>query len=121
MKIGINDKCPCGSGEKYKKCCLEKEEINLETHSGEYFRLKGKKAGDIVHELATKSFLTDWCYKNPKLPDGDELCDLLIVFDDILIIWQIKNLKVGKDGKYKESEVKKNLSQLSGLEEVYLI
>ncbi|EOR28086.1 hypothetical protein A500_01200 [Clostridium sartagoforme AAU1] len=26
MKIGRNDKCPCGSGEKYKKCCLGKVE-----------------------------------------------------------------------------------------------
>jgi len=21
-KVGRNDTCPCGSGEKYKKCCL---------------------------------------------------------------------------------------------------
>jgi len=25
MKIGRNDPCPCGSGKKYKKCCLKKE------------------------------------------------------------------------------------------------
>ena len=25
MKIGRNDPCPCGSGKKYKKCCLIKE------------------------------------------------------------------------------------------------
>ncbi|MBU3912866.1 MAG: SEC-C domain-containing protein [Nanoarchaeota archaeon] len=25
-KIGRNEPCPCGSGKKYKKCCLEKEE-----------------------------------------------------------------------------------------------
>lgn len=24
-KIGRNQPCPCGSGKKYKKCCLEKE------------------------------------------------------------------------------------------------
>ncbi len=24
MKIGRNDPCPCGSGKKYKKCCLNK-------------------------------------------------------------------------------------------------
>ena len=24
-KIGRNEPCPCGSGKKYKKCCLEKE------------------------------------------------------------------------------------------------
>ncbi len=23
-KIGRNEKCPCGSGKKYKKCCLNK-------------------------------------------------------------------------------------------------
>jgi preprotein translocase subunit SecA len=23
-KIGRNEPCPCGSGKKYKKCCLEK-------------------------------------------------------------------------------------------------
>ena len=26
-KIGRNDPCPCGSGQKYKKCCLAKEEL----------------------------------------------------------------------------------------------
>ena len=26
QKIGRNDPCPCGSGKKYKKCCLGKEE-----------------------------------------------------------------------------------------------
>ena len=24
-KIGRNDKCPCGSGKKYKHCCLPRE------------------------------------------------------------------------------------------------
>lgn len=26
-KIGRNDPCPCGSGKKYKKCCVSKSEI----------------------------------------------------------------------------------------------
>ncbi|MFQ5796945.1 MAG: SEC-C metal-binding domain-containing protein [Candidatus Bipolaricaulia bacterium] len=26
MKIGRNDPCPCGSGKKYKKCCLPKDQ-----------------------------------------------------------------------------------------------
>ena len=26
VKPGRNDPCPCGSGNKYKKCCLAKEE-----------------------------------------------------------------------------------------------
>ncbi len=29
-KIGRNDPCPCGSGKKYKKCCLSKEQQRYE-------------------------------------------------------------------------------------------
>jgi uncharacterized protein YecA (UPF0149 family) len=24
-KVGRNDPCPCGSGKKYKKCCMSKQ------------------------------------------------------------------------------------------------
>ena len=82
--------------------------------SKDYFYLKGKKAEKLVHDLALKTFLTDWCYLNPTLPSGKELCDLLVVFDEVAVIWQIKDLRLDKQGKYKESEVKKNLRQLSG-------
>lgn len=27
LKLRRNDKCPCGSGKKYKKCCLEKVQV----------------------------------------------------------------------------------------------
>jgi len=27
IKIGRNEPCPCGSGKKYKKCCLDKDKI----------------------------------------------------------------------------------------------
>jgi hypothetical protein len=27
MKVGRNDPCPCGSGKKYKKCCLAKDQL----------------------------------------------------------------------------------------------
>jgi hypothetical protein len=81
---------------------------------GHYFREKGRRAEAVIHSLATKTFLTDWCYPNPKKPDGKELCDLLVVFDDTALIWQIKDLKVDGAGRYKKSEVEKNLRQLSG-------
>ena len=29
MKIGRNDSCPCGSGKKYKKCCIGKSESEI--------------------------------------------------------------------------------------------
>lgn len=82
--------------------------------SKDYFDLKGKNAERLVHDLALKTFITDWCYLNPMLPSGKELCDLLVVFDEIAIIWQIKDLKLDEHGRYRKSEVEKNLRQLSG-------
>ena len=64
--------------------------------------------------MAHAAFLVDWCYPNPKLPDGKELCDLLVVFGETAIIWQIKDLKLGPDGKYKKGDVEKNLRQVAG-------
>lgn len=48
MKVGRNDPCPCGSGLKYKKCCLHKDlsefEIMKERYLREYsIRLKEKR------------------------------------------------------------------------------
>ena len=31
-KIGRNDPCTCGSGKKYKNCCLNKTTIGLKGH-----------------------------------------------------------------------------------------
>ena len=83
-------------------------------HSGHYFREKGAKAEKIIHDLSIKTFFTDGCYPNPPRSGGKELCDLLVVFDDTAIIWQIKDLKVDESGRYKQAEVNKNLRQLSG-------
>ena len=110
MKIGRNDPCPCGSRKKYKKCCLD---TNKSIDLGRQLHLKGKNAENFVYELAKKSFLTDWCYKNPKLPNGKELCDLLVIYDGIAIIWQIKDIKLNREGKFRNSEIKNNLQQLS--------
>ncbi len=29
MKPGRNDRCPCGSGKKYKNCCADKTSSNM--------------------------------------------------------------------------------------------
>jgi len=31
IKVGRNDLCPCGSGKKYKKCCIDKESSVMES------------------------------------------------------------------------------------------
>ena len=49
-KIGRNAPCPCGSGKKYKKCCLGKDKTD-------------KKA--LPRDLL--DYAEDWIIKQPKL------------------------------------------------------
>jgi hypothetical protein len=79
-----------------------------------YFSLKGKNAEQVLSDLAEKTFFADWCFLNPQLPNGKELCDLLVVFSNVAIIWQVKDLKLDKDGSVNSREVQKNLKQLAG-------
>lgn len=32
-EVGRNDPCPCGSGKKYKKCCVQKSQMERRTFS----------------------------------------------------------------------------------------
>lgn len=79
-----------------------------------YFRLKGRTAETLVNELASKTFLIDWCFPSPRLPNAKEVCDLLVVFEHTAIIWQVKNAKLKWDGSLNEKAAVKNLRQLAG-------
>jgi tetratricopeptide (TPR) repeat protein len=57
-KIGRNDPCPCGSGVKYKRCCLNNKSVTIN-------KTTSKSEGPVVSRLAIMRFqqkLTD----NPK-------------------------------------------------------
>lgn len=47
MKIGRNEPCPCGSGKKYKKCCLGKEKSFMKQNN----KIK------VIHRWMKDSFL----------------------------------------------------------------
>ena len=47
-----------------------------------------------VSELCEKSFLPFWSYPNPIGKNNKELCDILIVCGDIIIIISVKDIKV---------------------------
>lgn len=47
MKIGRNDPCPCGSGKKYKKCCLNKSEIEFLAEAAFDAQMSLKRDGQI--------------------------------------------------------------------------
>ena len=44
-EVSRNDPCPCGSGEKYKRCCLGKEQVAVQ---GRDMKLPGILAGVAV-------------------------------------------------------------------------
>jgi hypothetical protein len=81
---------------------------------GHEYRLRVESGEEFVAELAAKTFLIDWCFPNPKLPSGKELCDLLVIFEGTAIIWQVKNTKLKSDGSIDLKAVDKNLRQLKG-------
>lgn len=56
MKIGRNDPCPCGSGKKYKNCCLRKETMSIPDRIREAVRERGYKEdiGDMLSSMYGK-------------------------------------------------------------------
>ena len=51
MKIGRNDPCPCGSGKKYKKCCLGKEKLIINDNIIDLLKEKEVKNPEINNKL----------------------------------------------------------------------
>ena len=50
IKIGRNDPCPCGSGKKYKRCCLHAtnpKPVNLEKLYQQKYGIRLKQPKDI--------------------------------------------------------------------------
>lgn len=81
------------------------------------FNEKGSAAETLIAELCGDAFFQDFCFKNPYVGSGKdrkELCDVLVVLDDVAIIWQIKNIKLGEDGHFKQSDIDKAISQCRG-------
>jgi len=61
-RIGRNDPCPCGSGKKYKKCCLgreeglQKESATWMDEEGMHVVGKGQRPSIEEQERMTKAY-----------------------------------------------------------------
>lgn len=78
---------------------------------------KGKIGEEFVNRLAYSSFLKFWCYPSPKFENGDkkEICDLLIIFHETLIIFSVKNYEFkGNYSRYFNHTIKKAVKQIHG-------
>ncbi|MCK9428199.1 MAG: hypothetical protein M0P92_05925 [Acholeplasmataceae bacterium] len=76
-----------------------------------------------LKRLCSKSFLSLWSYPNPYKKQGKELCDLLVVFDDQILIFSIKKCKYSSTNNEKinwtrwfNKAIKKSAKQLWGAE-----
>jgi hypothetical protein len=71
-KIGRNDPCPCGSGRKYKKCCLEKDEAAArEAARPEPTRSETRTQRD---EPGTRHFHCATCNATFRMEDAADDC-----------------------------------------------
>ena len=59
MKIGRNDPCPCSSGKKYKKCCLQKDEAAARLATA---------ASEVTEPEKNEPFEAGW--DEPETPEG---------------------------------------------------
>ncbi len=80
---------------------------------------KGNMGEEFVNGIAFNSFIEHWCYPSPKDECGDkkEICDLLILFSQTLIIISVKNYEF-KDfySRYFRRTIDKAVKQIYGAE-----
>src|SRR5688572_24922212 len=62
MNIGRNEPCFCGSGKKFKKCCIEKDSNNINDFSNLSFREFLEKKKDIPNKkkVSAKTFFEQY-------------------------------------------------------------
>lgn len=96
-KTGRNDPCPCGSGKKYKHCCLEKDQeaehanfTRAAATAAEVAAVRQKereeriKALDEAHELATASNTVIDLIEAGKFDDAEQAArELLARYPDV--------------------------------------
>jgi len=69
---------------------LLKDEVNID-------RMKNK-AEEFVFKICRETFLSLWSYANPLGKDNKELCDILVVCEPDIIIFNVKEIKVSDSG-----------------------
>src|ERR1700726_268298 len=81
------------------------------------------KTEEFVLGVCQRSFLSLWCYNNPKGKDNDELCDVLVVCDPFVIIVSVKEIQLKTDEptqvhheRWTRKAVEASVSQIYGAE-----
>nr|HID58041.1 hypothetical protein [Desulfobacterales bacterium] len=133
-KVGRNEACPCGSGKKYKHCCLERHEMVKAKMDGEEIerRIAKEREQQKLIELINKTFdlLASHQYGKAirtasrllnRYPNEDRLHDIIATShlyagrcDEAIKIckWRWEVAKEEKDyfikhGRYRDAEAEK--------------
>src|ERR1043165_2917198 len=83
MKISRNDPCPCGSGKKYKKCCLPAAATDPSVPvTGSRFRFEAGSYGGpgrgfmpsalCYRQAAAEQWVEHFCLVNPTCVESTE-------------------------------------------------
>jgi len=59
IKTGRNDPCHCGSGKKYKRCCLQKDQIAESAALAQAAAAKAAEASQQDHNLEDRGHFSD--------------------------------------------------------------
>jgi len=78
-----------------------------------------------VSKIGTKTFFSLWSFENPRKPNGEELCDFLVVFENDIIIFSVKDIEYKKKGveqidmdRWKRKAINSSVSQIYGAERI---
>ncbi len=83
MKIGRNDPCPCGSGKKYKRCCMHRDQLRRASPVWRRMERLDEKLSRPLTAHAERFYGPDWLedawldftFGNDALFDGDPFAD----------------------------------------------
>lgn len=114
IKIGRNDKCPCGSSKKYKNCCMIKEQtrIFVKSEVNKYSQAEKDLTTLIIKYLRSKDNESNFELAIEKY-FGGELSEINITDSEFnfFMSWYVKNYEFNSpfiDRLYKKEE--KNIS-----------
>jgi hypothetical protein len=78
---------------------------------------------EYTKNLCENSFLSLWCYPNPRAKDNKELCDVLVVCEPSIIIFSVKEIEFNEDKnfetaykRWRTKAIEKSVSQIYGAE-----
>jgi hypothetical protein len=95
LKVGRNDSCPCGSGKKYKKCCVSLEQKNSNDKDPGGFEFTPGSYGDVGQyfpSIACKKQSGEYHFVliRPDLDIDDEDEAVIVAENDLEVAFRSK-------------------------------